>query len=110
MFIGERKEIFAQAEERAKAMNGFIYGKKENGGTATLYVSPVSFVALNGTMKKQPGQPDMGPAVRRMAETDKMGKAVLQAPLFGIAAGLAGAFMALSRRKDRMKGGESSHE
>jgi hypothetical protein len=110
MLIGNRKEIFAQAEERAKAMKGFIYGKKENGGTATLYVSPVSFAALNGTMKKQPGRPDMGPTERRMAKTDKMGKAVLQAPLYGITAGVAGAFIALSRRKDRMKGRGDSHE
>ena len=110
MTIGERKKIYALAEERARAMKGFIYGKKENGGTATLYVSPVSFAALNGTMKKQPGRPDMGPAARRMAETDGMGKTVLQAPLFGIAAGVAGAFMALSRRKGRVKGGKESHE
>jgi hypothetical protein len=91
-------------------MQGFVFGRKENGGTATLYVSPVSFAALNGTMKKQPGRPDMGPAARRMAETDGMGKTVLQAPLYGIAAGVAGAFMALSRRKDRLKGGKDGHE
>ncbi len=110
MFIGDRKEIYARAEEQAKAIKGFIYGKKENGGTATLYVSPVAFAVLNETMKKQPGRPDMGPAARRMAETDKMGKAVLQAPLFGIVAGVAGALMALSRRKDRVKGKGESRE
>ena len=110
MLIGDRKEIYALAEERAKAMKGFIYGKKENGGTATLYVSPVSFAALNGTMKKQPGRPDMGPAERQMAKTDRMGKIVLQAPLYGIAAGVAGAFIALSRRKDRVKGKGDSNE
>ena len=110
MLIGNRREIYALAEERANAMKGYIYGKKENGGTATLYVSPVSFAALNGTMKKQPGKPARGPAERRMAGTDGMGKAVLQAPLYGIAAGVAGAFMALSRRKNRVKGGDDSHE
>jgi hypothetical protein len=90
-------------------MQGYIYGKQENGGTATLYVSPVSFAALNETMKKQPGRPAMGPAPRRMAETDGVGKAVLQAPLYGIAVGAAGAFMAISRRKNRMKGGGNEH-
>ncbi|HOF05654.1 MAG TPA: 4Fe-4S dicluster domain-containing protein [Syntrophales bacterium] len=110
MLIGPRKQIYALAEERAKAMQGYIYGKKENGGTATLYVSPVSFAALNGTMKRQPGRPDMKAEERRMAETDKMGKAVLQAPLYGIAAGVAGAFLSLSRRKDRRKGGATDHE
>jgi formate dehydrogenase iron-sulfur subunit len=110
MLIGNRKEIYTLAEERVSAMKGYLYGKKENGGTSTLYVSPVSFAALNGTMKKQPGRPDMGTAERRMAGTDTMGKAVLQAPLYGIAAGVAGAFVALSRRKKRVKGGDNGHE
>jgi hypothetical protein len=91
-------------------MKGYLYGKKENDGTSTLYVSPVSFAALNETMKKQPGRPAMGPAERRMAGTDTMGKAVLQAPLYGIAVGVAGAFVALSQRKKRVKGGDNGHE
>jgi Fe-S-cluster-containing dehydrogenase component len=110
MLIGNRREIYALAEARADAMKGYLYGKAENGGTSTLYVSPVSFAVLNGTMKKQPGRPDMGTAERRMAGTDGMGKAVLQAPIYGIAAGVAGAFVALSRRKKRVKGGDNGHE
>jgi len=110
MLIGPRRQIFAQGEEQAKAMGGYIYGKKENGGTATLYISPVPIAALNATMKKQPGRPDMKAEQRRMAETDRIGKAVLQAPLYGIAAGVVGAFLSLSRRKDRRKGGEKDHE
>jgi Fe-S-cluster-containing dehydrogenase component len=110
MVIGNNKEIHALAEERAKAMKGYIYGKGENGGTSTLYVSPVSFAALNETMKKQPGRPAMGPVERRMAGTDGMGNAVLQAPLYGVAAGVAGAFVALSRRKNRLKGKEGGHD
>jgi Fe-S-cluster-containing dehydrogenase component len=110
MLIGDRREIYALAEARADAMKGYLYGKTENGGTSTLYVSPVSFAVLNGTMKKQPGRPDMGTAERRMAGTDGMGKAVLQAPIYGIAAGVAGAFVALSRRKKRVKGGDNGHE
>jgi formate dehydrogenase iron-sulfur subunit len=110
MLIGDRREIYALAEARADAMKGSIYGKTENGGTSTLYVSPVSFAVLNGTMKKQPGRPDLGTAKRRMAGTDVMGKAVLQAPIYGIAAGVAGAFVALSQRKKRVKGGDNGHE
>jgi hypothetical protein len=45
-----------------------------------------------------------------MAGTDTMAKAVLQAPLYGIAAGVAGAFVALSLRKNRAKGGDNGHE
>jgi formate dehydrogenase iron-sulfur subunit len=105
MLIGPRKDIEATAEERVRQINGYIYGKKENGGTSTLYVSPVSFELIHKTMTKQPGQPDMQPDVeRRMAGTDPLGKAVLAAPVFGLAAaGAAGAINWLSRRKELTK-------
>jgi len=100
MLIGPRDEIARLAEERAKEMNGHIYGKVENGGTSTFYVSPVSFDLINKTMVKKPGRPDMQPGIgRRMAATDTPGKAVMAAPVLGIVAGLAGAFNWLSRRK-----------
>jgi formate dehydrogenase iron-sulfur subunit len=107
LLIGAKKNIEALAEERMKQMNGYIYGKKENGGTSTLYVSPVSFDLINGTMKKKPGQPDMPPGVeRRMAGTDNLGKAVLATPALGVAVGIAGAFKWLSRRKADVKKGQ----
>lgn len=72
-------------------MNGYIYGKWENGGTSTLYVSPVSFDLINRTMKKEPGRPDMVPGVkRRMAVTDPLGKVVMFSPLVGAAVGVVG--------------------
>lgn len=102
MIIGPRQKIEKIAEERAHAMNGFIYGKKENGGTSTLYVSPVSFEKINQTIEKKPGQPDMKPeVVRRMAATDPLGKAVLAAPVLGIVA--AGALSWYSKRKEQVK-------
>jgi hypothetical protein len=100
MAIGPRKEIFARAEELAKKIGGHLYGKTENGGTATLYLSPVPFEALNVALKPGPGQPGLQPAERRMAGTDGLGKAVLAAPALGVAAGLAGAFAFISRRKN----------
>jgi Fe-S-cluster-containing dehydrogenase component len=102
LLIGPRQEIEKIAEERARAMNGYIYGKTENGGTSTLYVSPVSFDLINKTMEKKPGQPDMKPDIpRRMAATDPLAKAVLVAPVLGIAA--AGALNWFSRRKEMVK-------
>jgi Fe-S-cluster-containing dehydrogenase component len=102
MLIGPRKDIEALAEERTRQMNGYIYGKKENGGTSTLYVSPVSFELINNTMTQKPGQPDMKPDVkRRMAGTDPLGKAVLAAPVLGLAA--AGVLNWFSRRKKLVK-------
>jgi hypothetical protein len=85
-------------------MRGFLYGKDENGGTSTFYVSPVSFDRIDATMKKGPGRPDMKPGVeRQMAGTDGLGKAVLAAPAVGIVAGAAGALKWLSDRKSRVE-------
>ena len=103
MTIGPRTEIYAKAEELAKKIGGYLYGKTENGGTSTLYVSPVPFDRLDGVIRKGPGEPGLGAVKRRMAGTDAMGKAVLAAPAIGIAAGVAGAFALVSKRKDRMK-------
>ncbi|MEN6374266.1 MAG: 4Fe-4S dicluster domain-containing protein [Smithella sp.] len=106
MIHGARRDIYALAEERASKINGFIYGKKENGGTATLYVSDVPFELINKTMKKKPGRPDMPVDVkRRMAETDGLGKATLAAPVLGVmAAGVGLSFKWFYRRKDQIKG------
>ncbi|MFZ3104035.1 MAG: 4Fe-4S dicluster domain-containing protein [Smithella sp.] len=103
LLIGTRSAIEKMAESRADRMNGYIYGKTQNGGTSTLYVSPVPFEEINKTMTKKPGQPDMKVEVqRRMARTDSMGKAALAAPVLGIAAaGVAGAWNWLSHRKDK---------
>ena len=102
LLIGPRKDIHALAENRAKRMNGFIYGKRENGGTATLYVSPVSFDLINKKIEKKPGQPGMPPnAKRRMADTDGLGKVVLASPAVGLAAGAVGALRWISRRKSQ---------
>ncbi len=109
MLIGPRREIEKIAEERARAMNGFIYGKNENGGTSTFYVSPVSFELINETIQKKPGQPDMKTDVpRRMAKTDKFGDAVLAAPVLGIAA--AGALGWYARRKEQAKKEEKDND
>lgn len=112
MLIGPKKKIEALAEERVRRMRGYLYGKNENGGTATLYVSPVPFEAINRTMVKKPGQPDMAPGVpRRMADTDGLGKAVLAAPALGIIAGVAGgAWRWFSRRKETLKREEEAHD
>lgn len=103
MSIGSRKEIFAKAEELAKKIGGYLYGKTENGGTSTLYVSAVPFDHLDGVIRKGPGEPGLGAVKRRMAGTDSLGKAVLAAPVIGIGAGVAGAFAFLSKRKDHLK-------
>ena len=102
MIIGPKKDMEKLALERARQINGFIYGKAQNGGTATLYVSPVSFDLINKSIQKKPGQPDMKQeVVRRMAGTDNPAKAVLIAPVLGLVA--AGAFGWFARRKEMVK-------
>ena len=102
LLIGPKKDMEKLALERARQMNGFIYGKTQNGGTATIYVSPVPFDLINKTMQKKPGQPDMKQEVeRRMAGTDNPAKAVLAAPVLGLAA--AGALGWFARRKEMVK-------
>lgn len=109
MLIGARREIYTLADRAAKN-GGYIYGREENGGTATLYVSPVPFPAIDAALEKKPGVPHMKPQVkRRMAESDDLGRAVLAAPLMGAAAG-AVAFKWLARRKDSVEKGGTAHE
>ncbi|HOJ15138.1 MAG TPA: 4Fe-4S dicluster domain-containing protein, partial [Deltaproteobacteria bacterium] len=89
MLIGPKEQILAEAERRAEAMNGYIYGKEENGGTSTLYVSPVPFELLDAAIEKGPGRPHLGKAPRKMAKTDPVAKAVMASPVIGLVAGLA---------------------
>jgi Fe-S-cluster-containing dehydrogenase component len=105
MLIGPKSQILTEAERRAAAMHGFLYGRRENGGTSTLYVSPVPFEALNAAIVKGPGMPHLGKAPRKMEKTDPVARAVLASPLIGLAAGLVAVAGA------RMKAGkEEGHE
>lgn len=100
MIIGPREQIYAEAERRAQAISGHIFGKQENGGTSTLYVSAVPFTELDQKIVPGKGQPALKPGIKRkMAESDGIGKAVLAAPAIGLVAGLMGAFTKLSKRK-----------
>ena len=86
--IGPRDEIIKEAHAIAKEINGHIYGEKENGGTNTIYVSPVPFEELNKAMEKGPGKPHMKPVEDSMAHADNLAKARVIAPLAGAAAAL----------------------
>jgi Fe-S-cluster-containing dehydrogenase component len=51
--IGPREEILAMAHARAEEINGYIYGEHENGGTNTIYVSPVPFEEIDNVLEKE---------------------------------------------------------
>ena len=95
--IGPRNEIIARAQDLAHATGGYLYGIDENGGTNTIYLSPVPFEAINQAIETGPGRPHLGPAADRMADANNIGWALLVAPLAGAAAA-AGRIVKAGRR------------
>jgi len=87
--IGPRPQIVAAAYELAKEIDGYVYGDKENGGTNTLYVSPVPFDVLNKAIEKGPGEPHLKPVTDVMAEPNKWATALAVAPVAGVLGALA---------------------
>ena len=86
--IGPRDEIIRQAHELAASMDGYIYGETENGGTNTIYVSPVPFETLAASSASGPGRPGLGAVADSMADETTLATALATAPLAGLAAGL----------------------
>jgi hypothetical protein len=84
--IGKRSEIIALARERAEEMDGHIYGLDENGGTHTIYVSPVPFDQL--TYDSGKGKPHLKPVKDTMADGSNLALALVIAPVAGAAAAL----------------------
>lgn len=84
--IGPRSDIVRKAHELAREMDGYIYGETENGGTYTLYVSPVPFDTLARSIENRPGVPHLNPVEDQMALGTNMAAAMLLAPVAGVAA------------------------
>ena len=84
--IGPRDEIIKKALALAKETNGYIYGERENGGTNTIYVSPVPFEELNKAIKKGKGKPHLNPVKDTMGQANNLAAAMFLAPIAGIAA------------------------
>jgi formate dehydrogenase iron-sulfur subunit len=94
--IGPRDEIIKKAHELAKEIGGYIYGEKENGGTNTIYVSPVPFEELNQAIEKGKGKPHLQPVKDRMADSNNLAAAMIIAPIAGVVAA-AGKFYKMSK-------------
>lgn len=114
--IGPREEIKALAYKRAEEVNGYVYGDKENGGTATLYVSSVPFEKIDQaikTDKKQkndtaPGRPGMPVNVENYLSTEKgMFLSAVMAPFAGAA--VAGLTAYRTLKGDKAKGTRANH-
>ncbi|NNF98280.1 MAG: 4Fe-4S dicluster domain-containing protein [Desulfobacteraceae bacterium] len=84
--IGPRDEIIAEAHRIAADIDGYIYGEHENGGTNTIYVSPVPFEEINRAMEGGKGIPHLGAATNRMEAAENLALAMVIAPFAGLAA------------------------
>ncbi len=102
--IGPRSEIVKEALRIADEEGAYIYGETENGGTNTLYVSPVPFELLNENISKGPGKPHLDPVEDQMAHADNLAKAMLIAPIAGFAAAFGRIYKAVRNQDD--DGGE----
>ena len=94
--IGPRDEIIKKAHELAKEIGGYIYGEKENGGTNTIYVSPVPFEELNKAIETGKGKPHLQPVKDSMADSNNLAAAMIIAPIAGVVAA-AGKFYKMSK-------------
>jgi Fe-S-cluster-containing dehydrogenase component len=81
--IGPRNEIVRRAHELARRIGGFIYGEYENGGTNTIYVSPIPFDVLNDAITIGPGQPHLKSVSNSMATVNSLASALVAGPIIG---------------------------
>jgi Fe-S-cluster-containing dehydrogenase component len=98
--IGPRTEILKKAHALAEQMNGYIYGEHENGGTHTIYVSPVPFDELSKGIETGKGKPHLNSVEDSMAAGNNIALAMFIAPLAGIAAA-AGRFYKAVKETDK---------
>lgn len=97
--IGPRSEILKKAHDLAKETNGYIYGENENGGTHTIYVSPVPFEELNKAVSAGKGRPEFPKVKNMMKEGTMLAKAMIIAPFAGIAAAFGKMVLADKEKK-----------
>jgi Fe-S-cluster-containing dehydrogenase component len=98
--IGPRDEIIEKAHEIAEEISGYVYGETENGGTNTIYVSPIPFEELNKAIEKGKGKPHLAAAADAMAQGNNLAAAMLIAPLAGAAAAV-GKYFKLAKKGEQ---------
>ena len=83
LFFGERSEILKTAQGRAKEINGFIYGERENGGTATIYVSRVPFEKIDSQLKERKSSLLLGSVQNPLKNVNAWAKGFFVGPIVG---------------------------
>jgi hypothetical protein len=99
--IGPRDEIIKKAHALAQKIDGYVYGDTENGGTNTIYVSPVPFEKINQAIETGKGKPGFPKAKDSMADANNLAAAMVIAPLAGLAAAARKAYN--YAKKERLK-------
>jgi hypothetical protein len=64
MLFGDREAIIKTAEDRSKSEDLHLYGLKENGGTATIYLSKVPFETIDSYLKTRKEKFQMPVAIK----------------------------------------------
>jgi hypothetical protein len=95
------------AHGRAKEINGFIYGEKENGGTATIYVSKVPFEKIESRLVEAKSKLLLGKVENPLRDANRWAKGFLIGPIVS-AIGAIG--LALYDKKQSAKAPASSVE
>ncbi len=91
--IGPKKQIIQKARALARQQKGYIYGAAENGGTGTIYVSPVPFDVLHQATASGKGRPGFQSVKNYMADTAMAARSLLIAPVAGMAAALGRVYL-----------------
>jgi Fe-S-cluster-containing dehydrogenase component len=97
--IGPRPDMVAKAHAIAREIGGYIYGESENGGTNTIYVSPVPFDELNRAIARGDGAPHLQPIADAMADANNLATAMVLAPVAGFTAAALRVLKGRSRRR-----------
>ncbi len=101
--IGPRDEILREAHRLAESENLYIYGEHENGGTNTIYLSPVPFDLISQAIERGEGNPHMDPVADQMAHADNLAKAMVIAPIAGVAAAVGRVYKAIKTSEEKQE-------
>ncbi|OEU50068.1 MAG: hypothetical protein BA866_01545 [Desulfobulbaceae bacterium S5133MH15] len=94
MTIGRREDIFAKATQLKEDQRGYLYGMDENGGTSTIYFSPVAFDKIDkalsaGHNPKNKSKPvPLHKAENILEKQNLWTQLSLAAPIIGVVAAL----------------------
>lgn len=104
-YFGERKEVYQMAYERAKKEGLYIYGDKQNGGTSTLYLSPVPFERIDQYLVQTKARFRMPVNIpnRYHQEINPIGKGMVATAVLSSLAGIAGALINRSQDDSKQK-------